>query len=77
MAQKVLKVGSSVAVTIPKDLREELGLKPGDSVNVRADKGGVRITPVAKISKEDIRVAKIAMNLVKRYKSDLIELADK
>ena len=32
MTQKVLRVGSSAAVTIPKKSLEELGLKPGDEV---------------------------------------------
>ena len=77
MTQKVLKVGSSAAVTIPKKSLDELGLKPGDSVTVKVDKGEVRIVPVAKLSREDIKVAKIAINLIKRYKKDLIELADK
>lgn len=34
MIQKVLKVGSSAAVTIPKKSLEELGVKIGDSVSV-------------------------------------------
>ena len=38
MTQKVLKVGSSAAVTIPKKSLEELGLKVGDRVAVEIDK---------------------------------------
>ena len=38
MTQKVLKVGSSAAVTIPKKSLEELGLKIGDKVSVEIDK---------------------------------------
>ncbi len=38
MTQKVLKVGSSAAVTIPKKSLTELGLKPGDRVTVEIDK---------------------------------------
>ena len=34
MLQKILKVGSSAAVTIPKKSLEELGLSIGDSVRV-------------------------------------------
>jgi len=38
MTQKVLKVGSSAAVTIPKKSLHELGLKIGDWVVVEVDK---------------------------------------
>ena len=38
MTQKVLKVGSSAAVTIPKDSLKVLGLKIGDNVTVEIDK---------------------------------------
>ena len=37
MTQKVLKVGSSAAVTIPKKSLEELGWKIGDKVSVQVD----------------------------------------
>ena len=37
MTQKVLKVGSSAAVTIPKKSLKELGLKIGDEVRVAVD----------------------------------------
>lgn len=38
MTQKVLKVGSSAAVTIPKRSLGELGLKIGDQVTVEIEK---------------------------------------
>lgn len=37
MTQKVLRVGSSAAVTIPKKSLAELGLKIGDTVRVAVD----------------------------------------
>ena len=39
MMQKLLKVGYSAAVTIPKKSLKELGLKIGDEVCVDVDKG--------------------------------------
>jgi len=36
MAQKVIVVGNSLAVIIPKDSAAELGIKAGDSVSVSA-----------------------------------------
>ncbi len=48
MTQKVLKVGTSAAVTIPKESLKELGLKVGDSVRLEVDakRRVVRIEPV-------------------------------
>jgi len=50
MTQKVLKVGSSAAVTIPKKSLAELGLKIGDMVTVEVDRKQklVLIEPAAK-----------------------------
>jgi len=44
MLQKVLKVGSSAAVTIPKRSLEELGLSVGDRVRVAVDPRARRIS---------------------------------
>lgn len=44
MIQKVLKVGSSAAVTIPKKSLKELGLKIGDSIAISVDKSKRRVT---------------------------------
>jgi putative addiction module antidote len=38
MSQKIIKVGSSAAVTIPKKTLEDLNLHIGDKVSVDADK---------------------------------------
>ena len=40
------KVSSKLEVTIPKDLAEEYGLKPGDEVTVSAAGDAIRIAPV-------------------------------
>lgn len=49
MTQKVLKVGTSAAVTIPKESLKELGLKIGDNVRLEVDvkRRTVSIEPVA------------------------------
>jgi len=76
MAQKVLKVGSSAAVTIPKKSLEELGLKVGDKVTVDFDKksGSVVIQPIAKVDKELIDWTN---KFVKKYRPALEALAKK
>jgi antitoxin component of MazEF toxin-antitoxin module len=79
MTQKVLKVGSSAAVTIPKDSLKELGLKIGDKVSVEVDKNRrvVSVRPVSRISKRQDRIAKLTLDFVDKYRSDLEELARK
>lgn len=79
MTQKLLKVGSSAAVTIPKKSLEELGLKLGDQVSVDIDKKNktVSIRPAEKLSKEDKKVAKLTLSFINRYKKDLEALAKK
>lgn len=79
MTQKVLKVGSSAAVTIPKKSLEELGLKIGDRVTVEIDrhKKVVAIRAVEKFSRQDLRVAKLTLNFIHRYRRDLEALTRK
>jgi antitoxin component of MazEF toxin-antitoxin module len=36
MARKIVQTGSSLAVTLPKDIVDQLGLKKGDEVEVSA-----------------------------------------
>ncbi|MBI5420801.1 MAG: AbrB/MazE/SpoVT family DNA-binding domain-containing protein [Parcubacteria group bacterium] len=76
MIQKVLKVGSSAAVTIPKKSLEELGLRIGDNVAVEIDvhKKVVQIIP-QHLSKEDEKIAGLTMNFINRYRDDLEALA--
>ncbi len=77
MTQKVLKVGSSAAVTIPKKSLEELGLKIGDQVRVEIDrrKGKVVIEPVGKVV--DRELLDWTSKFIGRYKPALEALAKK
>lgn len=79
MTQKVLKVGSSAAVTIPKRALEELGFKIGDRVAVEIDKGRkvFSIKRLNKLSKEDAKIARLTLNFINRYRRDLETLAKK
>ena len=76
MTQKLLKVGSSAAVTIPKKSLKELGLKIGDEVrvNVNTREKTVLIEPAQKVSKELIAWIDA---FIKRYRPALIALARK
>lgn len=79
MTQKLLKVGLSAAVTIPKKSLKELGLKIGDEIRVDVDPKNkmVSIRPVANLSHDDAKIARLTLNFVKRYRRDLEELAKK
>ncbi len=77
MTQKVLKVGSSAGITIPNGSLKELGIKIGDRVKLRIDKNRrtVFIQPVDKISKRQERIAKLTLDFIEKYRSDLESLA--
>ncbi|TSC75579.1 MAG: Uncharacterized protein G01um101430_421 [Parcubacteria group bacterium Gr01-1014_30] len=79
MTQKVLKVGDSAAVTIPKEYLGELGLKPGDEVSVEFDrkklKFSVGLSKAA--ARRQRRIAELTLNFINRYRKDLEALAKK
>jgi len=80
MIQKVLRVGSSAAVTIPKKSLKELGLKIGDSVIINANNRRkiVCIQPAENInSKKNAKIAKLTLDFIERYRKDLEILAKK
>ena len=76
MTQKVLKVGSSAAVTIPKKSLEELGLQIGDRVIVAVDKKRktVTIRPAVRVDRELLDWTK---EFVEKYRPALEALAKK
>lgn len=68
MVQKVIKIGSSAGVTIPKKQLEELGIAIGDSVEIE-------IKPVK--PKVQDKIMKDYETFVKQYGQTLKNLADK
>ena len=79
MTQKLLRVGSSAAVTIPKKSLKELGLKIGDEVRVAVDakEKTVIIKSISQLSKADNKIAKLTLDFINRYRKDLETLARK
>jgi len=84
MTQKVLRVGSSAAVTIPKRSMEELGLKIGDKAYVYVDSKNSRIIYSKKkmddfgtLTERDREVLNWTEDFIERYRSDLKKLARK
>lgn len=82
MTQKILKVGSSAGVTIPKRVLESLGLRVGDAVEVTLDEAGqlAAIRPAKTGTHSDQRserIAKLTLDFIDRYRTDLEALANK
>ena len=69
MVQKVIKIGSSVGVTIPKKQLAELGITVGDKVKLT-------IEPVAADKKQE-KLMREYENLVKQYGQALKNLANR
>lgn len=79
MSQKIIKVGTSAAVTIPKGVMENLGLQVGDQVDLEFDQTqrAVSIKPVVSLSERDKEVLLIALDVLERYREDFESLADR
>ena len=79
MPQKVLRVGKSAAVTIPKKSLDDLGLHIGDQVSVEVDikKKSMIITRQKALSKQDEKIARLTADFIDRYRKDLVALAGK
>lgn len=76
MNQKIIKVGSSAAVTIPKPELKKLGVKIGDTVEAGTDARGVfQVRPVGRLSRADAKVMRTASKVIDRYRRDLEILA--
>ena len=77
MANKIIKVGSSAAVTIPKKVLANLGIAIGDKVfiNVDTKKRTIVVEPVINALVEDEAAQRIDV-FVKKYKKELQLLVD-
>jgi antitoxin component of MazEF toxin-antitoxin module len=49
MVKQLLKIGNSVAITIPSEEVAKLKLKPGDKVEIYSDGESLKIVPIRKI----------------------------
>lgn len=76
MIQKLLKVGSSAAVTIPKKSLKELGLEIGDEVRVDVDTANEQVT-IRPSVKRQIEIVSWANSFIEKYRSALRALARK
>ena len=44
--QKQARITSKGQITVPRDIRRTLGVRPGDQLLFEVDEGGVRVRPV-------------------------------
>jgi len=79
MTQKVIKVGDSAAVIIPKKSLKELGIRLGDEISVEVNQQTkvVSFRPLNKLSRRQERITELTLNFVNRYRKDLEALAQK
>ncbi len=79
MTQKVLKVGTSAAVTIPKESLARLGLQIGDLVDVVVDNERllVSVRPVESKNVHRDKIAALTYSFINRYRKDLQALSQK
>lgn len=77
MTQKVLQVGSSAGVIIPKKTLGQLGLQVGDEVNVEIDtrQKKVFIEPASKIVNKEL--LDWTRKFIEKYRTALKALAKK
>lgn len=76
MANKIIKVGSSAAVTIPKKVLKSLAIEVGDKVYVNVDGKNRRIIvePLVNFQIKE-STAEYIEEFIKEYKKDLEKLS--
>lgn len=72
MELKLRKVGNSVALIVPKHMREKMGVKEGDAVYLTETTEGYRITPY---DPEFSRQMEMARKVQAKHRDALHELA--
>ncbi len=72
MELKLRKVGNSIALIVPKHMREKMGVKEGDAVYLTETPDGYQISPYDPEFSRQMELAKKGM---KKYRNALRELA--
>ena len=72
MKIKLRKVGNSVAMIVPKHVRQEMGVKEGDAVYLTGTPDGYRISPY---DPEFSRQMELARKVQAKHRDALHELA--
>lgn len=77
MTRKILQIGSSVGVTIPKSILDKLGLEAGEEVEVREENGEILLEKASGDSVVDPELAEWTDKFIDTYRPALEELSDK
>ena len=80
MTRKIIKIGDSHGITIPKDAMRQLSLKPGDKVVIEVDRKKQTVTVRRKEQngmQPDKELVEWTDAFVEDYKDALNELAEK
>jgi bifunctional DNA-binding transcriptional regulator/antitoxin component of YhaV-PrlF toxin-antitoxin module len=79
MIQKVLKVGSSAAVTIPSETLKQLKLNTGDKIETvfYPEFGMMAVWPLGNKLRHDFEIAAWTKRFLRRYRADLMALGKK
>ena len=77
MTQKVIKIGTSAAVIIPKKTLEDLEIKVGDKIELEVDKKSRRVSIEPVIKQVDREVLDWTKKFIEKYRPALEALAKK
>lgn len=69
----IRKIGNSEGVIIPKDVLQSLGLKAGDTLQLKTDNGKIKLKPV---DEDFARQVDLAEQFMDRYQVALQKLAE-
>ena len=77
MSNKIIKIGSSAAVTIPKKALKDLAIDIGDKVflNVDTKNRRIMVEPVANFKIQQDVMEKLE-DFIKKYKKDLEKISE-
>ena len=68
----IRKIGNSEGIIIPKEVLDRMGLKAGDTVEIREESGSISLVPEQADLAEQLKAARLGMQ---KYKVALRELA--
>lgn len=72
MNTTIRKIGNSEGIIIPKEVLDRLGLKAGDSVEIREENGSISLVPEQADLADQLKAARLGME---KYRVALRELA--
>ena len=72
MNATIRKIGNSEGIIIPKEILDRMGLKAGDTLEIRENDGNIELVPEQADLAEQLKAARLGMQ---KYRVALRELA--